>query len=96
VGPATADAGRRPRSCSWTNFHLRTIGASALHTAAWNGDLGILEFLLEAGQHADTGDDDGGMTAMIVAIFRLTLMTMRCMIRDGEAIRRNIIVDVRL
>lgn len=34
------------------------------------------------------------MTAIMVAILRLNLMTMRCVYRDGEAVRRNTVVDV--
>ncbi|KAL4159325.1 hypothetical protein PRNP1_005087 [Phytophthora ramorum] len=94
VGSPTQDTSYRPRSCSWTNFHLRTIGASTLHTAAWNGDLGIVQFLLEEGQNPDTGDE-AAVTPIMVAILRLTIMTMRCVIRGGEAIRRNILVDCR-
>ncbi|KAG7376049.1 hypothetical protein PHYPSEUDO_014559 [Phytophthora pseudosyringae] len=85
---------RQLRFCSWSGFHLRTIGVSALHTAAWGGSLGIVEFLLESGQSPDEGDDSG-MTAMMVAILRLNLMTMRCVLRDGEAVRRNTVVDCR-
>ncbi|KAG1705627.1 hypothetical protein DVH05_003329 [Phytophthora capsici] len=84
----------RPRSCSWTEFHLQTIGASAIHTAACDGDTGILQFLLEAGQSPNTPGSDG-VTPMMVAIMRFTLTTMRCMIRDGEAIKRNILFDCR-
>ncbi|KAG7375224.1 hypothetical protein PHYPSEUDO_002422 [Phytophthora pseudosyringae] len=94
VGPATANSTSRARSCSWTDFHLRTIGASSIHTAAWNGELAILRFLLEAGQSPDTLGNEG-VTPTMVAILRLTLMTMRCMIRGGEAIKRNILVDCR-
>jgi hypothetical protein len=92
VGPATSDVS--PRFCSWSNFHLRTLGASAIHTAAWHRDLAVARFLLEAGQGPDTGDD-GGMTPAMVAILRLNLLTMRCVFHDGEAVRRNLVEDVR-
>ncbi|KAG6949389.1 hypothetical protein JG687_00014891, partial [Phytophthora cactorum] len=86
VGSATSGSlpERQARFCSWNGFHLRTIGASALHTAAWGGSLGILEFLLESGQSPDESDDSG-VTAIMVTILRLNLMTMRCVLRDGEA-----------
>jgi len=93
VGHAASDSTsqRQARFCSWGDFHLR---ASALHTASWGGSLEILQFLLESGQDPDAADDSG-MTAMMVAILRLNLMTMRCVFRDGEAVRRNTVVDVR-
>ncbi|KAG3014195.1 hypothetical protein PC121_g12276 [Phytophthora cactorum] len=96
VGSATSGSlpERQARFCSWNGFHLRTIGASALHTAAWGGSLGILEFLLESGQSPDESDDSG-VTAIMVTILRLNLMTMRCVLRDGEAVRRNTVVDCR-
>ncbi|KAK1938748.1 Ankyrin-3 [Phytophthora citrophthora] len=92
--PVDATSTRRPRSCSWTEFHLQTIGASAIHTAACDGDTGILQFLLEAGQNPNTPGSDG-VTPIMVAIMRFTLTTMRCMIRDGEVIKRNILFDCR-
>ncbi|POM59136.1 Hypothetical protein PHPALM_36123, partial [Phytophthora palmivora] len=82
-----------PSSCSWSDFGLNTLGASALHTSAWEGQLDIMEFLLESGQGPDTGDDNG-LTPMMMAIMRLNLMTMRCVFRDGVAVRRNLVVDV--
>ncbi|ETK84346.1 hypothetical protein F441_10864 [Phytophthora nicotianae CJ01A1] len=85
---------RQTRFCSWSGFHLRTIGASALHTATWAESLGILEFLLEFGQNPDEGDDSG-VTAVMVAILRLNLVTMRCVLRNGEAVRRTTVVDCR-
>ncbi|EGZ23200.1 hypothetical protein PHYSODRAFT_324431 [Phytophthora sojae] len=96
VGHAKSDSlsQRQARFCSWGDFHLRTIGASALHTASWGGNLGIIEFLLESGQDPNAADDSG-MTAIMVAILRLNLMTMRCVYRDGEAVRRNTVVDCR-
>jgi len=96
VGHAASDSTsqRQARFCSWGDFHLRSLGASALHTASWGGSLEILQFLLESGQDPDAADDSG-MTAMMVAILRLNLMTMRCVFRDGEAVRRNTVVDVR-
>lgn len=46
---------------------------------------------MEVGQNPDT-PGNGDATPIMVTILRLTLMTMRCMIRDGEAIKRS---DVR-
>ncbi|KAF4043230.1 Ankyrin repeats (3 copies) [Phytophthora infestans] len=80
------------RICHWDGFHLRTLGASALHTAAWRGDVAVIEFLLESGQHPDTGYE-GGMTAMMVPILRLSLMTTRCVFRDRQVVQRNLVVD---
>ncbi|KAL3656677.1 hypothetical protein V7S43_018456 [Phytophthora oleae] len=93
--PVESVSTRRPRSCSWTEFHLQTIGASAIHTAACDGDIGILQFLLEAGQSPNTPGKNDDMTPIMVAIMRFTLTTMRCMIRNGEAIKRNILFDCR-
>ncbi|KAF1779705.1 Ankyrin repeat-containing domain [Phytophthora cactorum] len=72
VGSATSDSlpERQARFCSWNGFHLRSLG--------------ILEFLLESGQSPDESDDSG-VTAIMVTILRLNLMTMRCVLRDGEA-----------
>ncbi|ETP14189.1 hypothetical protein F441_10849 [Phytophthora nicotianae CJ01A1] len=83
-----------PRFCSWDYFHLHTIGASALLTAAWDGCVDIIELLLSAGQDPDTSDN-GGLTAMMVAILRFNVVVMRCIFRNGEAIRRNLVVDCR-
>ncbi|KAK1928514.1 E3 ubiquitin-protein ligase mib1 [Phytophthora citrophthora] len=88
VGPT------RPQFCSWESFHLRTIGASALLTSAWDGCAEIVELLLETGQDPDTSDD-GGLTAMMVAIMRYNIVAMRCVFRNGEAVRRNLVVDCR-
>ncbi|KAL4133999.1 hypothetical protein PRIC2_004313 [Phytophthora ramorum] len=95
TGDSTSRTQRQERFCSWSDFHLRTLGASALHTAAWEGNLEIMQFVLEAGQHPDTRDDDDGMTPMMVAILRLNLMTMRCVFHHGQAVRRNLVVDCR-
>ncbi|KAE8981603.1 hypothetical protein PF010_g22573 [Phytophthora fragariae] len=96
VGHDTSDSEsqRLARFCSWGDFHLHTIGASALHTAAWGGELDIVEFLLELGQDPNAADDSG-MTAIMVAILHLNLLTMRCVFRGGEAVRRNTVVDCR-
>ncbi|KAG7376048.1 hypothetical protein PHYPSEUDO_014558 [Phytophthora pseudosyringae] len=85
---------RQARFCTWDAFHLRTLGASALHTTAWDGNLAILRFLLEAGLNPDAGGESG-MTAAMAAILHLNLMTMRCVFRDSEAVRRNTVVDCR-
>ncbi|KAE8996685.1 hypothetical protein PR002_g19258 [Phytophthora rubi] len=93
VGPS--DSAQRPaRLCSWDGFHLRTIGASGLHTAAWRGELAVVEFLLECGQDPDSGDNSGLTPAMAV-ILRLNLLVTRCVFRDGQAVRRNLVVDCR-
>ncbi|KAE9292806.1 hypothetical protein PF008_g24968 [Phytophthora fragariae] len=82
------------RFCSWNNFHLHTIGASALHAAVWDGNLSIVQFVLEASQSPDTRDDNG-VTPILLAIMRLNLITMRCVFRDGEAVRRNLVMNCR-
>ncbi|KAE8952416.1 hypothetical protein PR002_g32683 [Phytophthora rubi] len=93
VGPS--DSAQRPaRFCSWDGFHLGTIGASALHTAAWRGELAVVQFLLECGQDPDSGDNSGLTPAMAV-ILRLNLLVTRCVFRDGQAVRRNLVVDCR-
>ncbi|GMF52408.1 unnamed protein product [Phytophthora fragariaefolia] len=43
--------------CSWDTFHLDIIGAAALHTATWQGDSGIVEYLLEEGLDPDVADN---------------------------------------
>ncbi|KAG3149663.1 hypothetical protein PI124_g11426 [Phytophthora idaei] len=91
---STVSASQQNRFCSWEYFHLPTIGASALLTAAWDGSAEIIEQLLDAGQDPDT-NDNGGMTAMMVAILRFNVVVMRCVFRNGEAIRRNLVVDCR-
>ncbi|KAF4315561.1 hypothetical protein BBO99_00009733 [Phytophthora kernoviae] len=85
---------RQTSICSWKGFHLRTLGASTLHTAAWEGNVDIMQFLLESGQNPDAGDDNA-ITPMMVAILRLNVMTMRCIFVNGEAVRRNLVVDCR-
>ncbi|KAG7376916.1 hypothetical protein PHYPSEUDO_012549 [Phytophthora pseudosyringae] len=80
--------------CGWEDFHLPTIGASALLTAAWDGCVGIVALLLEAGQDPDASDN-GGLTAIMVAILRYNVVVMRCVFRNGDAIRRNLVVDCR-
>ncbi|KAJ8519164.1 hypothetical protein ON010_g18110 [Phytophthora cinnamomi] len=91
---ATTDSAPRARQqfCSWKGFHLSTIGASTLLTATWEGDLGIVELLLEAGQDPDTRDN-GGLTPIMVALLRYNVVVMRCVFRNGQAVRRNIVVD---
>ncbi|KAL3656687.1 hypothetical protein V7S43_018467 [Phytophthora oleae] len=92
--PTRYAAPTRQQFCSWEYFHLCTIGASALLTAAWDGCAEIVELLLEAGQDPNTSDD-GGLTAMMVAILRYNVVAMRCVFRNGEAVRRNLVVDCR-
>ncbi|KAE8957229.1 hypothetical protein PR003_g32496 [Phytophthora rubi] len=96
VDAATPDLGRQPRQqfCGWNGFHLSTIGASALHTATWEGSLGIVELLLEAGQNPDT-PDESGLTPIMVALLRYNVVVMRCVFRNGQAVRRNVVVDCR-
>ncbi|OWZ15543.1 hypothetical protein PHMEG_00010796 [Phytophthora megakarya] len=89
-----SDTPTHTRFCSWDYFHLPTIGASALLTAAWDGCVEIVELLLEAGQDPDT-KDEGGLTSMMVAILRYNVVAMRCVFRNSEAIRRSLVVDCR-
>ncbi|KAG6613418.1 uncharacterized protein IUM83_04519 [Phytophthora cinnamomi] len=92
---ATTDsAPHTQRFCGWKGFHLSTIGASTLLTATWEGDLGIVELLLEAGQDPDTRDN-GGLTPTMMALLRYNVVVMRCVFRNGQAVRRNIVVDCR-
>ncbi|KAG7376050.1 hypothetical protein PHYPSEUDO_014560 [Phytophthora pseudosyringae] len=79
---------------SWNGFHLHTMGASALHAAVWEGQLDVIQFILEAGESPDTSADNG-LTPTMMAIMHLSLMTMRCVFRDGVAVRRNLVVDCR-
>ncbi|RLN97734.1 hypothetical protein BBJ28_00025615, partial [Nothophytophthora sp. Chile5] len=78
----------------WEHFHLDTLGASALHTAAWDGSVSVVEFLLLAGQSPDSAGN-GGLTPIMLAIMRHNVVTMRCVFRDGLAVRRNLVVDCR-
>lgn len=82
------------RTSTWDDFHLGTIGASALHAATWSGSEQVVKLLLEAGQHPDTRDE-WGMTPTMVAIMRLYLVTMRSIFRGRRAFQRNLVVDVR-
>ncbi|EGZ23204.1 hypothetical protein PHYSODRAFT_295708 [Phytophthora sojae] len=91
VGPSDSTP-RQARFCSWDGFHLPTVGASALHTAAWRGELAVVQFLLECGQDPDSGDNSGLTPAMVV-ILRLNLLVTRCVFRDGQAVRRSLVVD---
>ncbi|KAG6945365.1 hypothetical protein JG688_00016585 [Phytophthora aleatoria] len=54
----------------------------------------VMEFLLESVHHADSGDDSG-LTPMMVAILRPSIMTTRCVFRKGQAVGRNLVVDCR-
>ncbi|RLN91686.1 hypothetical protein BBJ28_00026609, partial [Nothophytophthora sp. Chile5] len=97
VGPAhhggiASTQQRQARFCSWEHFHLPTLGASALHTAVWDGSVSVVEFLLRAGQSPDSADD-GGLTPIMLAVMRHNVVTMRCVFRDGLAVRRNLVVD---
>lgn len=91
--PGDSDWSRSSGFCSWDGFHLRTIGASALHTATWHGDNKIVEYLLEEGQDPDT-EDDTGMSAIMLAIMHHNLQATRCVFRDRVAIQRNLVTDV--
>ncbi|KAE9122620.1 hypothetical protein PF010_g6690 [Phytophthora fragariae] len=49
--PKNRDEGdEAPSFCDWEKFHLPTVGVSALHAAAWDGEYDVLEFLLKEGQ----------------------------------------------
>ncbi|EEY70181.1 uncharacterized protein PITG_18936 [Phytophthora infestans T30-4] len=85
---------RSPGFCSWDGFHLRTVGASALHTATWHSDNKIVQYLLEEGQDPDT-EDESGMTAIVLAIMHHNLQATRCVYRERVAIQRNLAMDVR-
>ncbi|KAE8885931.1 hypothetical protein PF005_g7395 [Phytophthora fragariae] len=52
--PKNRDEGdEAPSFCDWEKFHLPTVGVSALHAAAWDGEYDVLEFLLKEGQQVD-------------------------------------------
>ncbi|KAF4043218.1 Ankyrin repeat [Phytophthora infestans] len=85
---------RSPGFCSWDGFHLRTVGASALHTATWHGDNKIVQYLLEEGQDPKT-EDESGMTAIVLAIMHHNLQATRCVYRERVAIQRNLVMDCR-
>ena len=57
----TADAIRRIADAGF-DVNARSGGATALHQAAWNGDLALVEALLEAGADPDARDDRHGGT----------------------------------
>lgn len=50
--------------------------------------------LLEAGQDPDTRNH-GGRTPSMVALLRYNVVVMRCGFRNNQAVRRNIVEDVR-
>jgi ankyrin repeat protein len=80
--------------CTWSSFHLGTIEASTLHTATWHGKDNVVEYLLDEGMDPDTVDD-AGVTPIMLALTRLNLQAMRCVFRNREAVRRNLVEDVR-
>lgn len=91
---ATRSANSSAKTSNWEGFRLGSVGASALHAAAWDGSVEVARYLLEAGQHPDTRDE-WGMTPAMVAIMRLYLVTMRSVFRGRRAFPRNLVVDVR-
>lgn len=91
---SAARQSQTPAFCRWDGFHLDAIGASALHTATWQGKDKIVEYLLEEGLSPDT-DDGTGTTPIMLSITHHNLQVTRCLFRDRVAIQRNLIMDVR-
>lgn len=95
---AQGGTGASPRSpttfCDWEQFYLATIGASALHAAAWEGHAAILQYLLEAGQSPDARDDRG-MTVLVVTLLRHSVQAMRAVFMGQAIVQLNTVVDVR-
>ncbi|TDH73693.1 hypothetical protein CCR75_007562 [Bremia lactucae] len=80
--------------CDWDKFHLPTVGASALHAAAWDGSDQVLKYLLEEGQPVD---DRGrhGVTALMVTLLRHNVQALRAIFQGTAVVQLNTVVDCR-
>ncbi|KAH7485659.1 hypothetical protein PRIC2_004813 [Phytophthora ramorum] len=93
--PKFADEGdEAPSFCDWDKFHLPTVGASALHAAAWDGAYQVLEFLLQAGQQVDERGRRG-VTALMATLMRHNVQALRAVFQGSAVVQLNTVMDCR-
>ncbi|ETN07699.1 hypothetical protein PPTG_13034 [Phytophthora nicotianae INRA-310] len=80
--------------CDWDKFHLSTVGASALHAAAWDGNHDVLEFLLKEGQQVDERGRRG-VTALMATLMRHNVQALRAVFQGTAVVQLNTVVDCR-
>lgn len=80
--------------CDWESFHLPTVGASALHAAAWDGNYAVLEFLLKEGQKVDTKGGQG-LTVLMATLMRHNVQALRAVFQGSSIVQLNKVVDCR-
>ncbi|KAG7396781.1 hypothetical protein PHYBOEH_001810 [Phytophthora boehmeriae] len=80
--------------CDWDRFHLSTVGASALHAAAWDGSYAVLEFLLKEGQKVDERGGQG-VTALMATLLRHNVQALRAVFQGSAVVQLNTVVDCR-
>ncbi|KAG7381098.1 hypothetical protein PHYPSEUDO_006474 [Phytophthora pseudosyringae] len=93
--PKSVDDGEEATSfCDWDKFHLPTVGASALHAAAWDGNYDVLEFLLREGQQVDERGRRG-VTALMATLMRHNVQALRAVFQGTAVVQLNTVVDCR-
>ncbi|KAF4316944.1 hypothetical protein BBO99_00007336 [Phytophthora kernoviae] len=80
--------------CDWDRFHLPTVGASALHAAAWDGSYAVLEFLLKEGQKVDARGGQG-VTVLMDTLLRHNVQALRAVFQGSAVVQLNTVVDCR-
>ncbi|KAG6623107.1 DNA polymerase [Phytophthora cinnamomi] len=88
------DGDEAPSFCDWEKFHLPTVGASALHAAAWDGEYEVLEFLLKEGQQVDERGRRG-VTALMATLMRHNVQALRAVFQGTAVVQLNTVVDCR-
>ncbi|GMF29564.1 unnamed protein product [Phytophthora lilii] len=92
--PKHDDDDESPSFCDWEKFHLSTVGASALHAAAWDGSYEVLEFLLKEGQQVDERGRRG-VTALMATLMRHNVQALRAVFQGSAVVQLNTVVDCR-
>ena len=82
-----------PSFCDWEKFYLPTVGASALHAAAWDGNYGVLEFLLREGQQVDKRGRRG-VTVLMATLMRHNVQALRAVFQGSAVVQLNTVTDV--
>jgi ankyrin repeat protein len=72
---------------------LPTVGASALHAAAWDGNYDVLEFLLTEGQPVDERGRRG-VTALMATLMRHNVQALRAVFQGRAVVQLNTVMDV--
>lgn len=80
--------------CDWDRFHLATVGASALHAAAWDGNYDVMELLLKEGQQVDERGRRG-VTALMATLMRHNVQALRAVFQGTAVVQLNTVVDCR-